>query len=89
MVVLVLPRAQLADELVAGLEGHPSVELILVGAMTALDFPVGFRAAGRDVLVGDAEIMQMPGEVGAPFGPVVSLNPPIAAGNAWRSSLTK
>jgi len=71
MVVLVLPRAQLADELMAGLEGHPSIELLLVGAMTALDFPVGFRAARRDVLVGDAEITQMPGEVGAPFGPVV------------------
>jgi hypothetical protein len=54
MVVLVLPHAQLADELVAGREGHSPVELPLVGAMAALDFPVGFRAAGRDVLVGDA-----------------------------------
>src|SRR6185503_3905880 len=63
-------------ELVAGREGHSPVELLLVGAMAALDFPVGFRAAGGDVLVGDAEIMQMPGEVGAPFGAVVSLNPP-------------
>jgi hypothetical protein len=57
MVVLVLPRAQLADELPSGCEGHPPVELILVGAMTALDFPIGLRAAGRDVLVGNAEIM--------------------------------
>jgi hypothetical protein len=56
MVVLVLPRAQLADELPSGCEGHPPVELILVGAMTALDF-IGLRAAGRDVLVGNAEIM--------------------------------
>src|ERR1700737_1409330 len=80
MVVLVLPRAQLADELLAGLEGHPSVELLLVGAMTALDFPIGLRPAGRVVLVGDAELMQMPGEVGAPFGAVVRLNPPDRGG---------
>ena len=71
MVVLVFPRAQLADEFPSGCEGPPPVELILVGAMTALDFPIGLRAAGRDVLVGEAEIMEMPREVGAPVGAVV------------------
>ena len=70
MVILVLPRAQLANELRSGLEGHPAVELILVGTMTALDFPVGLRAAGRDVLVGDAEIVKMPSEVGAHSEPL-------------------
>ncbi|HKX05660.1 MAG TPA: hypothetical protein VJX71_24420 [Methylomirabilota bacterium] len=79
MVGLVL-HAQLADELAARLEGHRWVELILVGAATALDCPVVFRAAGRSVLVGDAEIMQMPGEVGAPFGPGICLNPPDRGG---------
>jgi hypothetical protein len=73
-VVLVFPRAQLADELPPGGEGPPPVELILVRAMTALDFPIGLRAAGRDVLVGDAEIMETPRKVGAPFGAVVRLN---------------
>jgi hypothetical protein len=80
MVVLVLPRAQLADELGPGREGHSPVELILVGAMAALDLPIRLGAAGRDVLVGDAEIVEMPGEVGAPFGAVIGLNPPDRCG---------
>ena len=75
MVVLVLPRAQLADKLRAGPKGHPPVELALVGAMAAFNLPIGFRTAGWDVPVGNAEIMEMPREVGPPFRAVVSLNP--------------
>jgi hypothetical protein len=40
MVVLVFPRAPLADELPSGGEGPPPVEFLLVDAMTALDFPI-------------------------------------------------
>src|SRR5215467_602895 len=75
MVVFVLPRPQLTDEFRAGPKGHPPVELALVGAMAALNLPIGFRTAGWDVLVGNAEIMEMPCEVGPPFGAVVGLNP--------------
>ena len=82
MVVLVLPRAELADELRSSLEGHPPVEFLLVGAMTALDLAIGLRAAGRDVLVSDAEIVQVPGEVGPPFGAVVPAEWRSAAGEA-------
>jgi hypothetical protein len=41
------PRAQFTDEFPPGGEGHASVKLILVGAMTAPDFPIGLRATGR------------------------------------------
>ena len=75
MVVLVLPRPQLADKLRAGPKGHPPVELVLVSPMAALNLPIGFRTAGWDALVGNAEIMEMPREVGPPFGAVVGLNP--------------
>jgi hypothetical protein len=71
MVVLVPPRAQFTDEFRRGGGGHASVRLILVGAMTALDFPIGCQATGRDVRVGDAKIMKMPREIGAPFGAIV------------------
>ena len=71
-----LPRPQLADKFRAGPKGHPLVEFVLVGAMTTFDLAIGLRTAGWDVPVGDAEIVQMPGEISAPFGAVVSLNPP-------------
>jgi len=43
MIVLILPRAQLAEELPADPESHAQAELLLVHAMTALDVPIGFR----------------------------------------------
>ena len=39
--------------------------------MTALDLTVGFWAAGRDVLVLDAEVVKVPGEVGSELGAIV------------------
>lgn len=50
--------------------------------MTALDFPIRLGAAGLDVHLGDPEVVEMPGEVGAPLGAVVSSNP---AARRWKS----
>src|SRR5207245_4469214 len=54
---------------------RPPIELVGVGSMTALDLPVARRAASWDSAVQNADILEVPGEVGTELGPVVGLNP--------------
>lgn len=75
VVVFPLPFAELAGELLTGLEVRPAVELVLVGAMASFNLGVGLGIARRNPLVGDPQVMQVPCEVGTELGPVVGLDP--------------
>jgi len=74
MIVLVLPAPQLGGELRDGAEGRTAIELLAIGAMAALDFSVALRAPRRNVAMGDAEIAQVPGEIGPELVPVIGLD---------------
>src|SRR5262249_52093181 len=75
MVVLVLPAPKSGAKLGRGAERHPSVELLFVRAVTALHLAVHLGTARRNPTVGDSEIPEVPGEVGAKLVAVVSLHP--------------
>ena len=75
MVVLVLPAGELLGQLLGTLELRPPIELVGVGSMTSLDLPVALWATSWDSAVQNADILEVPGEVGAELGPVVGLNP--------------
>jgi len=72
VVVLVLPPSELVSELLGGPEGDPPIELVFVGPMAALHLAVGFGTAARDPAVSDAQVVQVPGEVGGELGAVNS-----------------
>ena len=55
-------------------EMPPMIELLRVGLVAALDFPVHLRAARRYVLMGNTEIGKMPGELWPERRAVISLN---------------
>src|SRR5207247_1378454 len=65
----------LLGELSLASKDGAAIELILVGSVTALDLPVAFRATSRDVAVREAEIAEVPSEVGAELGAMVGLDP--------------
>src|SRR4029077_4999878 len=69
VVVLPLQVTQERPQFGGTAKGEPSVELVLVGAVAALDFAVGFWTAGRDVFGLDAEVVEVPGEVGSELRP--------------------
>src|SRR5262245_43043252 len=73
MVVLVLP-GELLGQLLGTIELRAPIELVGVGSMAALDLPVALGTTPRDPAVQNADILEMPGEVGAELGPVVGLN---------------
>jgi hypothetical protein len=75
VVVLVLPAGELFGKLLGTLELRPPIELVGVGSMAALDLPVALGATSWDPAVQNADILEVPGEVGAELGPVVGLNP--------------
>ena len=75
VIVLMLPLAELLGELSRASKDGAAIELILVGSVTALDLPVAFRATSRDVAVREAEIAEVPSEVGAELGAMVGLDP--------------
>jgi len=59
MVVFVLPLAELQGELAGGPEDHPSVELVFIGSMAALDLAVDLGAVPRNLAVDHPEIPQV------------------------------
>ena len=71
MVVLVLPLTEFLGELNRAAKDRAAIELVLVGSVTTLDLPVAFGAAARDVAVREAEIPEVPSEVGAELGAIV------------------
>ena len=74
MIVLVLPASHLGGELGDGAEGRTMIEFLAIGPMAALDFSVALRAPRRNVAIGDAEIAQVPGEIGPELVPVIGLD---------------
>jgi hypothetical protein len=68
MIIFVLPALQALAELFARPELRASIELVRIRSMAALDLPVAFGAPPRDPPVQDADIVQVPGEVGAELG---------------------
>ena len=64
MVVLVFPAGELLGQLLGTLELRPPIELVGVGSMTALDLAVALRASSWDSAVQNADILEVPGEVG-------------------------
>src|SRR5206468_735529 len=75
VIVLVLPLAELLGELSRASKDGAAIELILVGSVTALDLPVTFGATAGDVAVREAEVAEVPSEVGAELGAMVGLDP--------------
>ena len=75
MVVFVLPAAEFGGQLTRCAECRPAIKLLPIRAVASFDFAVYLRAAWRDVLMRDAEVAEMPGEVGAEFAAVVGLYP--------------
>jgi hypothetical protein len=75
MVVLVLPSAKLLGELTGIAEDRPAIELVLIGAVAPFHLAIALRTAPGNVAMRDAEIAQMPGEVGAELGAMVGLDP--------------
>jgi hypothetical protein len=75
VVVLVFPAPQFGGELGNRTERCPAIELVLIGSMAALNFPIALRAPGRDVAMSNPEIAQMPGEIGAELVTVIGLDP--------------
>ena len=72
-VVVVLPLAQLRveepDVVADALLVEQLVELLVVGSVRALDLAVEARRARPDVDVPDAELAQVPVELGLKLGP--------------------
>ena len=62
-VVFGLPSLQLSSEISFMLEMPSLIELLGVGLVASLDLPVHLWAARRNVLVGNAEIRKMSGEL--------------------------
>ena len=50
------------------LERGAPVELVLVGAMTALHLAIGLRESGGNPVMGDPEMVKVPSEVCAELG---------------------
>src|SRR5262249_14335269 len=69
------PAGELLGQLLGTLELCPPIELVGVGSMTALDLADALRATSWDSAVQNADILEVPGEVGTELGPVVGLNP--------------
>ncbi len=74
MVVLVFPAAQFRGELAGRTERRPSIELLPVRAVAALNFAVDLGAARRDMPMGDPEIPEMPSEISAELIAMVRLD---------------
>ena len=74
-VVFPLPFREQTAQFDPGVEGRPPVELVGIGAVTPFHLPVDLWAAGRDALVLDPEVVQMPGEVTPELRTVVRLDP--------------
>jgi hypothetical protein len=74
IVVLVLPLAKFLSELGRVSQDHAPVEFVFVGPMTALDFSIRLGAAPRNLPMGNPEVPQVPGEVGAKLGSMVRLD---------------
>jgi hypothetical protein len=75
VVVLVLPASELFGKLLGTLELRAPIELVHVGSMAALHLPVALGTPTRDPAVQNADILEVPGEVGAELRTVVGLNP--------------
>ncbi len=73
-VVLIFPLTQLLGELAGASDNHPAVELVRVRPVAAFHLPSAFRTAAWDVPVRDAEISQVPREVGTELGAMIGLN---------------
>jgi hypothetical protein len=73
-VVLPFPLLELPGEIGSVGNLRPSVELLFVRAMAPFAFAVALRAPGRDVSVGDAQVQEMPHEVGSELRPAIGLD---------------
>src|SRR5712692_5539343 len=73
-IVFVLPLAELLGELGGVPEDHVPIELVFFRPRAVLDLSIGLGASTRNLPVDDAEISQVPGEVGPKLGTVVSLD---------------
>lgn len=74
IVVLMLPSAKLLGELTGIAEDRSAIELVFIGAVAPFQ-AIAFRAAPGNVAMGDPEIAEMLGEVGAELGATVGLDP--------------
>ena len=74
MVVLVFPTPQFGGELPGRAEDRWPVKLLSIRAVAALDFAVDLGATRRDAPMRDAEIPEMPGEIGPELVAVVRLD---------------
>jgi len=74
VVVLMFPASQFGGELGNRAKRCAAIEPVLVGPVTALDLAVALRASRRDMAMRDAEIVEVPGEVGPELSPVIGLN---------------
>ena len=74
LVVFGFPVLQFSSQIPFMFEMPSLVELLGVGLVASLDLPVQFRTARRYMLVGDAEIGEMPGELGSERRAVIGLN---------------
>ena len=74
LVVFGLPSLELSSKIPFMFEMPPLIELLRIGLMTSLDFPVHLRASRRYVPVGNAEVGKMPGELWSKRRAVVGLN---------------
>ena len=82
-------RSDCSSEGLPKIEGESPVELVLVGAVAALDLAVGLRAARRDVFVLDAKVMGCHVKSVAGLGSIVVRMVRIATGRRCRISSVK
>src|SRR5690242_8258042 len=74
LVVFGFPFLQFSSQIPFMFEMPSLVELLRIGFMASLDLSVHFWATWRYMFVGDAEIGEMPGELGSEGRTVIGLN---------------
>jgi hypothetical protein len=74
LVVFSLPAFELASEILPAAEGSPFVEFFGVGLMAPFDLPVDLWASWWDMVMRDAKIREVPGELRSKGRVVVCLN---------------
>ena len=73
-ILFLLPFPKFSYQLFSTPELPPSIGLLRIGLVAPLNLAVDFRTCGRDMPVIDAQIRQVPGELGAEGRIVVCLD---------------